>query len=153
MNRKYIEIALSLSFIALAVILYGSADTTSNAVSKASTDSTSMYVNALAITLGFAGIFELIMSIRTSSSIVRFTKDPKKFAFLVVCLVLYVWSMPYIGFVISTLIFLPVTMRAMGYTNLVRSLIISVAITGSVYLLFRVGFDIPLPEMTIWEGS
>lgn len=149
MNKKSIEIILGLSFIGLAFLLYGSADTTSNAVSKASTDSTSMYVNALAITLGVSGVFELIVNVISKPTIVRFTKNPKKFSFLILCLMFYVWSMTYIGFIISTILFLVTTMRAMGYSNLIKSLIIAASVTASVYLLFRVGFDIPLPEMTI----
>lgn len=149
MNKKYIEIILSIFFIALAALLYGSADAVSNAVSKASTDSTSMYVNALAITLGIAGIIELGMSIISNPTTIEFTKNPSKFFMLILSLVGYVWIMEYVGFVIATLIFLPVTMRVMGYKSLVKSIVISMAITGGVYLLFQVGFEILLPEITI----
>jgi len=151
MNRKYIEIALSLFFIGLSIALYGSVDTSSTAVSQASTDSSIMYVNALAISLGLAGVFELIVSLLSKSSIIRFTKDPKRFAMLILSLVAYVWAMPYLGFVMSTLLFLVITMRAMGYEILPKSLVIALGITASVYLLFKVGFDIPLPEMSILE--
>lgn len=149
MNKKYIEIILSIFFIALAALLYGSADAVSNAVSKASTDSTSMYVNALAITLGIAGIIELGMSIISNPTVIEFTKNPGKFFLLILSLVGYVWIMEYVGFIIATLVFLPVTMRVMGYKNLVKSIVISMAITGGVYLLFQVGFEILLPEITI----
>ena len=151
MNRKYIEIALSLFFIGLSIALYGSVDTSSTAVSQASTDSSRTYVNALAISLGLAGVFELIASLLSKSSIIQFTKDPKRFAMLILSLVAYVWAMPYLGFVVSTLLFLVITMRAMGYENLPKSLVIALGITASVYLLFKVGFDIPLPEMSILE--
>ena len=149
MNKKYIDIIVSIFFIALAVLLYSSADTTSNAVSKASTDSTSTYVNALAITLGVAGVIEFIVSVLSNPSYVEFTKNPKKFFMLIFSLIAYVVMMEYIGFIIATFIFLIVTMRVMGYKNFLRSVVISVAITGGVYLLFQVGFEILLPEMTI----
>lgn len=151
-NRKYIEIIVSIFFIVLAALLYGSADTVNQAVSQASTDSTSTYVNSLAIILGIAGIIELIMSAISSPSFIEFTKDPTKFILLIISLVGYVWIMEYIGFIVSTLIFLPVTMKIMGYKSIVKSIIISVGITLFVYLLFQVGFEILLPEQTLFEG-
>jgi len=151
-NRKYIEIAISIFFIVLAALLYGSADTVNQAVSQASTDSTRMYVNTLAIILGVAGAIELIMSIISSPSVIEFTKNPTKFILLILSLVGYVWIMEYVGFIVSTLIFLPITMRIMGYKSIVKSLIISAGITLFVYLLFQVGFEILLPEPTIFEG-
>ena len=151
-NRKYIEIIISIFFIVLAALLYGSADTVNQAVSQASTDSTRMYVNTLAIILGVAGVIELIKSVISSPSVIEFTKNPTKFILLILSLVGYVWIMEYIGFIISTLIFLPTTMKIMGYKSIVKSLIISAGITLFVYLLFQVGFEILLPEPTIFEG-
>ena len=151
MNKKYIEIALGIFFIVLSVLLYGSADTVNQAVSKASTDSTSAYVDTLAIILGIAGIIEIGMSIFSNSSKIEFTKNPKRFILLILALVCYVWIMEYIGFIISTLGFLPLTMRIMGYSNIIKSIIISLGITAFVYLLFQVGFEILLPEATIFE--
>jgi len=151
-NRKYIEIAVSIFFIVLAALLYGSADTVNQAVSQASTDSTSTYVNTLAIVLGIAGAIELVMSIISNPSVIEFTKNPKRFILLIISLVGYVWLMEYIGFIVSTLIFLPITMKIMGYKSIVKSLIISAGITLFVYLLFQVGFEILLPEPTLFEG-
>jgi len=151
-NRKYIEIIISIFFIVLAALLYGSADTVNQAVSQASTDSTRMYVNTLAIILGITGVIELVTSIISSSTMIEFTKNPTKFILLILALVGYVWIMEYIGFIVATLIFLPITMRIMGYKSIVKSLIISIGITLFVYLLFQVGFEILLPEPTIFEG-
>jgi len=151
-NRKYIEIAISIFFIVLAALLYGSADTVNQAVSQASTDSTSTYVDTLAIVLGVAGVIELVMSIISSPSVIEFTKSPKKFILLIIALIGYVWIMEYIGFILATLVFLPITMQIMGYKSIVKSIIISIGITLFVYLLFEVGFEILLPEPTIFEG-
>jgi len=150
MNKKYIEIITSIFFIALAALLYGSADSVSVSVSKASTDSTSAYVNFLAILLGLSALVQLILSAISNSSVIEFTKSPKKFLSLIVSLAVYVFAMEYIGFIIATLIFLPITMRQMGYNKFIRSLIVSVGITLFVYLLFEVGFEILLPEITIF---
>lgn len=151
-NRKYIEIAISIFFIVLSALLYGSADTVNQAVSQASTDSTSIYVDTLAIVLGITGTIELVMSIISSPSVIEFTTNPRKFALLIISLIGYVWIMEYIGFIVATLIFLPVTMKIMGYQNILKALIISAGITLFVYLLFQVGFEILLPEPTIFEG-
>ena len=151
-NKKYIEVVISIFFIVLAALLYGSADTVNQAVSQASTDSTSAYVDTLAIVLGIAGVIELVMSIISSPSVIEFTKSPKKFILLIISLIGYVWIMEYIGFILATLVFLPITMQIMGYKSIVKSIIISVGITLFVYLLFQVGFEILLPEPTIFEG-
>jgi len=150
MNKKYIEIITSIFFIALAALLYGSADSVSVSVSKASTDSTSAYVNFLAILLGLSALVQLILSAISNSSVIEFTKSPKRFLSLIVSLAVYVFAMEYIGFIIATLIFLPITMRLMGYNKFIRSLIVSVGVTLFVYLLFEVGFEILLPEITIF---
>ncbi len=152
LQRKYIEIAIGLFFVLLAVLLYGSADTVNQAVSKASTDSTSTYVNTLAIVLGIAASIELTMSILSSPTVIEFSKNPLKFTSLIFLLIAYVWGMEYIGFVLATLIFLPATMKMMGYESLIKSLIISAGITLFVYMLFQVGFEILLPEPTLFEG-
>lgn len=149
MNKKYIDIVLSIFFIAFAALLYGSADSVSNAVSKASTDSTSMYVNFLAILLGLTGFVQLIVSSISSPSKVHFTSSPIKFLILILLLVIYVWAMEYIGFIIATPIFLILAMTSMGYKKYFMSVVISASLTAFVYLLFEVGFEILLPEITI----
>ncbi|PHR68904.1 MAG: hypothetical protein COA66_15935 [Arcobacter sp.] len=150
MNKKYIEIITSIFFIAFSVLLYGSADSVSLSVSQAATDSTSAYVNFIAILLGLSALVQLIISAISNSSRIEFTKSPKRFLSLIVSLSVYVFSMEYIGFIISTLIFLPITMRLMDYNKFIKSLIISIGITLFVYLLFEVGFEIILPEITIF---
>ena len=150
--KKYLEIALSLLFILLAVLLYGSADTVNQAVSKASTDSTSTYVNTLAVVLGVVASIELVMSIFSNPATIEFAKNPFKFIALIILLVVYIWGMEHIGFVFATLLFLPATMRMMGYKSWIKSLMISTGITLFVYLLFQVGFEILLPEPTLFEG-
>jgi len=150
--KKYIEAFLSLLFIGLAYYLYGSADTVNQAVSKASTDSTSTYVNTLAIVLGLTAFIELIQSLFSKPSKITFTPNPLRFITLVVLLVLYVWGMEYVGFIVATMLFLPATMIGMGYRNYLKALIISAGITLFVYLIFQVGFEILLPEPTLFEG-
>ena len=59
--------------------------------------------------------------------------------------------MPYLGFIITGILYLFVTMRILN-ANLVRSIIVSVAMVIIVYLLFRYAFKVPLPLGMILGG-
>ncbi len=150
MSKKYIDIVLSLFFITLAVLLYRS----TASFPKSALFTTAVYIKFLAYALGIAGFVQFIVSLMSDVSIkVVFAKNPKKFFILILSLIVYVWIMRYIGFIISTLIFLPVTMRYMGYEKFRKSIIISAGITLFVYVLFVQIFEIQLPEATIIFGA
>ncbi len=150
MSKKYIDILVSIFFIVLAILLYRSTAT----YPKSALFTTAVYVKFLAISLGIAGLLQLLFSFKIDASQkIIFAKNPKKFFILVVSLILYVWIMRYIGFIISTLLFLPATMWFMGYKKFVKSVIISIGITLFVYILFVRIFEIQLPEATILFGA
>ncbi len=149
MCKKYIDILVSIFFMVLAILLYRSTAT----YPKSALFTTAVYVKFLAISLCVAGALQLFLSFKTDSEQkIIFAKNPKKFFILVVSLIVYVWIMKYLGFIISTLIFLPVTMWFMGYKKLVKSIIISIGITLFVYILFVRIFEIQLPEATLFYG-
>ncbi len=52
-----------------------------------------------------------------------------------------------------SLIFLPVTMKYMGYNKFIKSILITAGITLFVYILFVKLFEIQLPEATIIFGA
>lgn len=150
MSKKYIDISISIFFIVLAVLLYRSTAT----FPKSALFTTAVYVKFLAYALGIAATIQLFFSFSIDSNQkIIFAKEPKKFFILIVLLILYVWIMRYIGFIISTLIFLPYTMRFMGYKKVIKSIIISVGVTLFVYILFVKMFEIQLPEATIFFGA
>ena len=150
MSKKYIDIVLSIFFIILAVLLYHSTAT----FPKSALFTTAVYIKFLAYLLGIASFVQLFIAFKSDASIkVIFARDPKKFFILILSLIVYVWIMRYLGFIISTLIFLPVTMRYMGYNKFMKSIIISVCITFFVYILFVKLFEIQLPEATILFGA
>ncbi len=150
MSKKYIDIVLSIFFIILAVLLYRSTAT----FPKSALFTTAVYIKFLAYVLGIASFTQLVIAFRTDASAkVIFARDPKKFFILILSLMVYVWIMRYVGFIISTLIFLPVTMRYMGYDKFRKSIIISAGITLFVYILFVKLFEIQLPEATILFGA
>ena len=150
MSKKYIDIVLSIFFIILAVLLYRSTAT----FPKSALFTTAVYIKFLSYMLGIASFVQLVISFRADASIkVIFARDPKKFFILILFLIIYVWIMRYLGFIISTLIFLPLTMRYMGYNKFRKSIIISAGITLFVYILFVKLFEIQLPEATIIFGA
>ncbi len=148
MKAKNINIILSLSFVILAVALYKSVGN----FTSSSIVTTGIYIKFLAISLGIAGILDIVRSFFVvENKKIVFTENPKRFAALVTLLIMYVGLMGYFGFVISSLIFLPLTMFAMGYRKIGYSLIYSVMIVAFVYVLFVQVFDIPLPELTLFQ--
>ncbi|WP_331775973.1 tripartite tricarboxylate transporter TctB family protein [Sulfurospirillum sp. 1612] len=147
MSKKYLDIGLSIFFIVLAVLLYRS----TASFPKSTIFTTAVYIKFLAISLGLAGVVYFFNAIISDKYIkIVFTHNPKKFFLLILSLVVYVWVMHYLGFIVSTLIFLPVTMRFMGYNAFIKSLFISIGIALFVYFLFERIFEIQLPEMMIF---
>jgi len=100
--------------------------------------------------LGVSAAFEIIKNfISSSNNHIEFTKHPKAFTLLILLLIAYVWSMDYIGFNISTVLFLMATMYFMGYRSLWKSLLIAGGVTLFVYVLFVKVFVILLPEASL----
>ena len=78
-------------------------------------------------------------------------KELKRPALILLCMCGYALLMPYLGFIITGILYLFVTMRILN-VNLVRSIIVSVAMVIIVYLLFRYAFKVPLPLGMILGG-
>ncbi|MGN1376989.1 MAG: tripartite tricarboxylate transporter TctB family protein [Dorea sp.] len=78
-------------------------------------------------------------------------KQLKRPALLLLCMILYAILMPYLGFVITGILYLFVTMRILR-ADMKKSIICSVAMVVIVYLLFRYAFKVPLPMGMILGG-
>ncbi|MEK3936018.1 tripartite tricarboxylate transporter TctB family protein [Sporosarcina sp. FSL W7-1349] len=61
-------------------------------------------------------------------------------------LILYVFCLEFLGFVISTIIFLSLTMRMYGYMNWTRNVIVSLVFTLFLYFAFNYLLKIYLPQ-------
>lgn len=147
MNKRNINIIISIFLIFLAVSLY--MDTADFSASSIVT--TGIYIKFLAIFLCICSIIELFKSFFISKEdSFKISKNPKNFIILTVLLVFYVWIMGYIGFIVSTLVFLPFTIFLMGYKKVLNLIACSVGITVFVYFLFVKVFEIPLPENIIF---
>ena len=58
-----------------------------------------------------------------------------------------VWDV--LGFILTSVIFLVLAMRALGETRPVVITIYSVGIVGVIYLIFRVWLEVPLPRLGV----
>ncbi|WP_301107725.1 tripartite tricarboxylate transporter TctB family protein [Sporosarcina sp.] len=61
-------------------------------------------------------------------------------------LILYVFCLEFLGFVITTIVFLSLTMRMYGYMNWMRNIIVSFVFTFVLYLSFNYLLKIFLPQ-------
>ncbi|PSM52561.1 tripartite tricarboxylate transport protein TctABC, membrane-spanning subunit TctB [Campylobacter blaseri] len=149
MQLRHLSIFFSLLFILISMLLYKSIE---NLITY-SIATTSIYIKFLSISLFACSFFELIKNIfsKKDEKIV-IAKNIKKFSILIILLIGYVCIMGYLGFIISSLIFLISTMWLMGYKKIIQILITSSIIVAFVYILFSVIFKIPLPELIILEG-
>ncbi len=140
---KIIEIPLSIFFIVLAVLLYKS----TGSFPESSQATTAIYIKVLAIALFILGVLQFIFTITAKNeSLKKLFEDPKRFFTLIVLLIIYVVSIGRIGFNVSTVVFLIISIFFMGYKNHVKNIIISICITVFVYVLFHEMFKISLPE-------
>ncbi|PID47539.1 MAG: hypothetical protein CR967_03885 [Proteobacteria bacterium] len=147
MTNKYANIFISLIFIVLGVLLYKS----TLDLKASSIVTTGFYIKFLAISLIASACFELLKSfIANQKEKIIFAKDLKGFVYLIFFLIFYVWSMEYLGFVLSSLIFLSLTMWFMGYKKPLGIFVISILVIVFVQGLFVYVFEIPLPESSIF---
>lgn len=58
----------------------------------------------------------------------------------------YVLALPYLGFALATLLFVPIAARLLGMPLTLTQVTIAIATAVGVYLLFQVAFNVPLPE-------
>jgi putative tricarboxylic transport membrane protein len=143
---KIVELVLCFLVVIIAVLLYKS---TAN-FPATSQNTTAVYVKFLSICFGILGAIQIVMSFFSNAESEGFIAEPKKFILLIISLVSYVFLLDKIGFIFSTMIFLPVTMFFMGYEKKGKSILISICIVIFVYVLFVKIFEIQLPEASLW---
>lgn len=66
-------------------------------------------------------------------------------------MILYALLLPYLGFVITGILYLFVTMSILK-ADMKRSAVVSAVVVIVVYLLFRYAFKVPLPTGVILGG-
>lgn len=76
----------------------------------------------------------------------------KKVGFFMISVMIYLILLNYIGFIISTILFLPALMWILGTKSRLFPIIFSIIATGLLYLFFDILLGIPLPIGILIEG-
>lgn len=80
-------------------------------------------------------------------------KVPQKFAVIFGASALYVFAVPYLGFVLSSLLYCPTTILLLGYRRKGMALAVSVATVALVYVGFKLLLKVPLPTISVFGIS
>ncbi len=158
MNKTLINIIYVIMFLGLAFFLLYS--TSLNYIvdgrplfPEETQNKTAVYVRFLAI---FLAICCGALAIRTfldrakEQEKLDFIKNPTKFFLLIAILITYTLGIHYLGFFISTAVYLPVTMYAMGYRKHHIIVLSSLLLILFIYALFVHIFEVPLPEAALF---
>ena len=114
-----------------------------------------MYPRGLAWVLITLTTLLLLSSLtkKTPSKVREEERVPRKFAVIFTASVLYVFAVPYLGFVLSSLIYSPVTILQLGYKRRGMALVISAATVAIVYVGFKMLLKVPLPTISLFGIS
>lgn len=77
-------------------------------------------------------------------------KVARKFAVIFVSSVLYVALLPFLGFVLSSLIFCPTAALTLGYKRKGMALCVTVITVALLYIGFRMLLRVPIPTVTLF---
>ncbi len=153
MKQRLIGNLLLVGFLILAVLLYRSTASYPAFVQG----STASYVRFLALSLGVLCIADLLSFLwRQRGAGGGFDdgapgeKIGKRFWALLVLLVVYSWALGPVGFFPASVVFLPVTMVAMGTRNPLSIVGTSAGILIFIYLVFVKLLEVQLPEGTLF---
>lgn len=78
---------------------------------------------------------------------------PHKFTLIFSLSLVYVFAVPYLGFVLSSLFYCPVTAVALGYKRKGMALGISAAVVVLIYVGFKMLLKVPLPTITLFGAT
>ena len=79
------------------------------------------------------------------------TKAPKRVMSALALILLYTLSVDFVGFYISTAVFVPLVAYAFGYRSSVGLAIATVVVLASIYLLFGVVMSQGFPSGRFWQ--
>jgi putative tricarboxylic transport membrane protein len=63
----------------------------------------------------------------------------------------YMLTLEWLGFGVSSYLFLVVTMRLLGSTRWRTNLLVSALVLGAIYLVFQTAFSVVLPAGRVWQ--
>jgi hypothetical protein len=108
---------------------------------------TDIYLQGLGWMVAFFTILFILKEIRGSSDLKTIRKETKlrHLMFAMVLYIFYILSTPWLGYVLSTLLFFLIFLRWVGKYSYLKTFTFSTLITICFYLIFIKGFEMALP--------
>ncbi len=150
MTKRLAELIILSGYLILAVLLYRS--TASYPVSVQG--STALYVRFLGMALGLFCSLELFLWFKNrgqaTTEKMEIATVPMRFWGLFILLLIYSTALSYIGFYISSALFLPLAMLLLGAKKPLSITLTSAGVLLFVYLVFATLLEVPLPEGSLF---
>lgn len=143
MTKKYIDRAVLLLFIVVAVLLYIS---TADYPGIAKTTS-AHYVKFLAVFIGVLSVMQLLLSLFKDKNYTRLhiADHLPRFFGLLLALIVFGIVFEHLGFFISAGVFIPVVALILGYRSYITLAITTISVLTFVYLVFVKLLSVNLP--------
>lgn len=143
MTKKYIDRAVLLFFIIIAVFLYIS---TADYPGIAKTTS-AHYVKFLSVFIGTLSVLQLLISLVKDINYTRLhiSDHMPRFIGLLISLIIFAIIFEHLGFFISAGIFIPSVALILGYRNYISIVITTFSVLTFVYLVFVKLLSVNLP--------
>ena len=147
MTKKTVDYIILIFCAVIAVLLYRS----TAFYPKVSQNSTANYVRFLAVCMGVLSLLQIYYSRKKNdNSRADFYTNKKRFYSLVALLIAYISIIAFFGFMLSTAVFLPVTMFFMGHRKKRVILASSLGLLLFLQVLFVTILQVPLPRGIIF---
>ncbi len=147
MTKKIFDYIILVFCVVLAVLLHRS----TASYPEICQNSTASYVRFLALCLAILSMVQIGINYKKNdNSSVEIYKDKKRFFTLVILLVVYALLISYFGFMLSTALFLPLTMVLMGHRRKITIILSSAGLILFIQVLFVSVLQVPLPDGIIF---
>ncbi|MDO4299161.1 MAG: tripartite tricarboxylate transporter TctB family protein, partial [Lachnospiraceae bacterium] len=154
--KKYGDIVVSIFFMALSAVLIAAAKMLPKSkVMDIGPDFMPLCIGALTFVLAAVLLFLSVKNFKMHAAELENAEiadcDYKRVLLSILLVLVYVFVLQSIGFIVSTLVYLPLQMLVLapddrrGRKDIIQILVIDVIFTLVVFFLFRYGFKIVLP--------
>lgn len=141
--RKNVETIAALILVSFAVFTWIQASAISGGAG--------IFPRLIVYVLAFFSLVYLVRSIAVARAGTQVFEDIGIFLILLVASVIYINCVTYVGYVTSSLIFIPLMAWMIGFRRPLYILAVTLIYMASVYLLFEVVFGRPLPSELLLE--
>ena len=146
MTKRLAELLVLSGYLILAVLLYRSTASYPASVQG----STALYVRFLGMALGFFCSLEIFLWYKNrgqaATEKMTIAAVPMRFWGLFILLLIYSAALSYLGFYLSSALFLPLAMLLLGAKSPISITLTSAGVLLFVYLVFAELLEVPLPE-------